>query len=182
MSHRSIGIVGARTLPDSYRDQIREVVSYLVQRDYRIHTGGAIGADQYVLESVISLGVIDRAMIFSAWATVHGFPRAVQRYVEYFVSHRGRISWGIVKPGSSRAFAIAGLLARNQRLVRGSHGIIAFMYGESRGTLRTIREAIRLDRRVVVFLCGDGAVLPEVEGSWIQLRCGCFAGAYLYKR
>ncbi|MBU0579722.1 MAG: DNA-processing protein DprA [Candidatus Omnitrophica bacterium] len=62
---RGVGIVGSRTLPDSYRDQIREVVSYLLEHSYHIHSGGAVGADQFALEAVISLGGFRHSAIFS---------------------------------------------------------------------------------------------------------------------
>jgi predicted Rossmann fold nucleotide-binding protein DprA/Smf involved in DNA uptake len=184
MAQRCIGIVGARVLPDSFRGQISDMVRYLLERDYHIHSGGALGADMYVLQALIEQRAIDRGLILSAWASVDGFPREVQRYIEYYVSHRGRVSWGIVPPRASRGLAIAGLLARNQRLVRSSVGIIAFLYGDSTGTIRTIREAIRLGRRVVVFVCGGGAVLPQVSGQWVSLRCSirCWGGAFLYRR
>jgi hypothetical protein len=183
ISQRGIGIVGARALPDSFRGQVSDIVRYLLERDYHIHTGGALGADMYVLQALIEQRAIDRGLILSAWSSIDGFPRDVLRYVDYYVSHRGRVSWGIVPARSSRALAVAGLLARNQRLVRSSVGIVAFLYGESTGTIRTIREAIRLDRRVVVFVCGGEAVLPEVSGRWVPLRCSvsCWGGAYLYK-
>ena len=183
MVQRGIGIVGARALPDSFRGQVSDIVRYLLERDYHIHTGGALGADMYVLQALIEQRAIDRGLILSAWASVEGFPREVQRYVDYYVSHRGRVSWGIVPQRASRGLAVAGLLARNQRLVRSSVGIVAFLYGDSTGTIRTIREAIRLERRVVVFVCGGGAVLPEVSGQWIPLHCSvpCWGGGYLYR-
>jgi hypothetical protein len=169
-------------LPDSFREQVSAVVRYLVDRDYQIHTGGAMGADQFALETVISLGSYDRAVLFSAWSSIEGFPRSVQRHVDYFVSHQGRVDWGFVKPGSSRGIAVAGLLARNQRLVSASSGIVAFMFGASSGTCRTVLEAIRQRLRVVVFLCGGGAVLPELRsGSWVQLRCGIWEGSFIFR-
>lgn len=184
MGERGIGIVGARALPDSFRGQVSDIVRYLLERDYHIHTGGALGADMYVLQALIEQRAIDRGLILSAWASADGFPREVQRYVEHYISHSGRVSWGIVPARSSRALAVAGLLARNQRLVRSSVGIVAFLYGDSTGTIRTIREAIRLDRRVVVFVCGGDARVPELSsGRWVELRCSSpWGGAFLYRR
>jgi predicted Rossmann fold nucleotide-binding protein DprA/Smf involved in DNA uptake len=53
---RGIGIVGARALPESFRGQVADAVRYLLDKGYRIHSGGAIGADLYVLKSVIDCG------------------------------------------------------------------------------------------------------------------------------
>ncbi|MDR2406986.1 MAG: DNA-protecting protein DprA, partial [Bacteroidales bacterium] len=76
-----IGIVGSRELPESFRGQISDVVRYLLERGYHIHSGGAVGADLFVLQSVIDCGAYSRAAIFSAWSSVVGFPRIVQPYI-----------------------------------------------------------------------------------------------------
>jgi predicted Rossmann fold nucleotide-binding protein DprA/Smf involved in DNA uptake len=181
---KKVGIVGARALPPEYKEKVAEVTKYLLSKEYQIHLGGAFGADQYALEALISSGAISKGVLFSAWSTVAGFPREVQKYVEYFSSHRGKVLWGLVPPHSSRSVAIAGLLSRNQRLVYASSGIVAFLYGDSNGTKNTIRKAIERGLKVVVFLCGGGAVLPSVSsGRWVELRCGePWKGAHLYKR
>jgi len=181
---RGIGIVGARALPDSFREQVSDVVSYLLERAYQIHSGGALGADLFCLQALVEQRAFSRGVIFSPWVSVPGFPRAVQPYIEQFVAHSGRIDWGFVRPHSSRSLIVAGLLARNQRLVSASAGIVAFLYGESSGTTQTILRAIDRGLRVVVFLCGGGAVLPPLRrGRWIQLRCSvdCWQGAYLHR-
>lgn len=181
---RCVGIIGARALPDSFREQVSAVVSYLVERGYQIHSGGALGADLFALRAVIEQSACSRSVIFSPWASASGFPRVVQPYIEQFLSHSGRVEWGMTRPHSSRSLAVAGLLARNQRLVSASSGIVAFLYGESRGTTQTILQAIARGLRVVVFLCGGGAVLPRLGcGRWVELRCSgtCWAGAYLFR-
>ncbi len=181
---RGIGIIGARALPDSFREQVSAVVRYLVEHGYQIHSGGALGADLFCLQAVIEHSACSRGVIFSAWSSIAGFPREVQRFAEQFVSHSGRVEWGMTRPHSSHSLAVAGLLARNQRLVSASYGIVAFLYGESRGTTQTILQAIARGLRVVVFLCGGDAVLPRLGcGRWIQLRCPatCWTGAYLFK-
>lgn len=181
---RGIGIVGARALPDSFREQVSAVVRYLVERGYHIHSGGALGADLFCLQALVEQSAFSSGVIFSPWVSASGFPRAVQPYIEQFVSHSGRVDWGMTRPHSSRSLVVTGLLARNQRLVSASYGIVAFLYGESRGTTQTILQAIARGLRVVVFLCGGGADLPLLRrGRWIQLRCSvdCWQGAYLYK-
>lgn len=184
ISQRGIGIVGARVLPDSFRAQVSAVVRYLVERGYQIHSGGALGADHFCLQSIIEQSAFSSGVIFSAWSSIVGFPRDVQRYMEQFISHDGRVEWGMTRPHSSRSLVVAGLLARNQRLVSASSGIVAFLYGESRGTTQTILQAIARGLRVVVFLCGGDAVLPRLGcGHWIELRCSgtCWAGAYIFR-
>jgi len=184
VSSRGIGIVGARALPDSFRGQISEIVRYLLERDYHIHTGGALGADLFSLQAIIEQSACFRGVIFSAWSSISGFPREVQRFAEQFVSHAGKVEWGMTRPHSSRSLVVTGLLERNQRLVRASSGLVAFLYGESRGTTQTILQAIVRGLRVVVFLCGGDAVLPRLGcGRWVQLRCSgtCWAGAYLFR-
>jgi predicted Rossmann fold nucleotide-binding protein DprA/Smf involved in DNA uptake len=183
MSHRGIGLVGARALPASFQGQVSAIVSYLLSRGYRIHSGGALGADQFALQSVISQGSCSQAVIYSAWQSVAGFPRQVQPSVEHLVSHGGSVVWGVVATRSARQAVSVGLLARNLKLVKASYGIVAFLYGESRGTLSTVRRAISHGRRVVVFLCGGGSSLPAPGGGrWVPLHCSvsCWQGGYLY--
>ena len=180
---RGVGIVGSRTLPESYRDHIKEVVRYLFEQGYHIHSGGAVGADQFALEAVISLDICYQSVIFSPWVAVGGFPRSVRPSIHDFISYGGRMDWGHISPkASGRGVIIAGLLARNIRLVKASSGIVAFLHGKSSGTKRTISEATRSGKRVVVFLCGDGASLPSVkDGSWIPIGgSSAFAGAYMF--
>jgi predicted Rossmann fold nucleotide-binding protein DprA/Smf involved in DNA uptake len=63
---RGIGIVGSRELPESFRPQVSAVARYLLARGYHLHTGGAVGADLFALQSVISASAYSRAVIFSA--------------------------------------------------------------------------------------------------------------------
>ena len=179
---KGVGVIGSRSLPVSYRAHVQVVVTHLVERGYLIHSGGAVGADQFALESVFSLGASAQAVLFSAWQSVSGFPRAVQPSVHQLIAYGGSVVWGVVSPrASGRGVVVAGLLARNCRLVGASVGIIAFLHGTSRGSRRTISEAVRRGRRVVVFLCG-GASLPSVRGgSWVQLGGSSpFSGAFMF--
>jgi predicted Rossmann fold nucleotide-binding protein DprA/Smf involved in DNA uptake len=181
---KKVGIVGARALPEEFKPKINEIVRYLVRKEYQIHTGGALGADLYALEALIALAAVQKGQLFSPWSSIQGFPREVQKHVEYYVEHRGKVFWGLVPAHSSRSVAIAGLLSRNQRLVNASSGIVAFLYGESKGTINTIRIAIQRGLKVVVFVCGGNAKLPEVSsGRWVALRClAPWEGAYMFKR
>lgn len=184
MAKKCIGIVGARALPASFQGQVSAIVRYLLSRGYRIHSGGALGADQFALQAVISQGACSQASIYSAWQSVSGFPRQVQPSIAHLLSHGGSVVWGIVAPQSARQAVAVGLLARNTHLVRASSGIIAFLHGASRGTLSTIRRAISHKKRVVVFLCGGGAVLPAISsGQWVPLCCSShiWQGAFLYR-
>lgn len=182
MGERCIGIIGSRELPESFRTQISGIVQSMVLRGYAIHSGGALGADSFALDAVIASDSCSQAIVFSPWVSVLSFPRSVQASIHRLIAYGGRVDWGCVSAGSSRGLVIAGLLERNSRLVRASSGIVAFLYGESRGTRRTIAEAIRLGRRVIVFVCGGGATLPRQHGgSWVQLGGHSpLSGGYLF--
>lgn len=179
---RGIGIIGSRELPESFREQISSIVQSLVLRGYSIHSGGALGADSFVLDAVIASDSCSQTIVFSPWVSVAGFPRAVQSSIRQLISYGGQVDWGCVPVGSARSVVIAGLLERNSRLVSASIGIVAFLYGDSRGTRRTIAEAIRLGRRVIVFVCGGGASLPRHSGgSWVRLGGHSpLSGGYLF--
>lgn len=183
-AQRSIGIVGARSLPEKHKTKVQEVVKYLASKNYCINTGGAMGTDQYVLGALISLGQVNKGKIFSAWNSVSGFPKPVQKYIDYFNSHNGQIHWGEASSPCSSSVAVAALLGRNKKLVEASSGLIAFMYGESKGTIFTIKEACKKGIRVVVFRYGDKTFIPIVgSGRWSKMNCSePWNGAFIYQR
>ena len=55
---------------------------------------------------------------------------------------------------------VSALLGRNRRLVSSCSVLVAFLFGSSRGSLYTVRQAVAQGIPVVVFLCGGGASLP----------------------
>src|SRR3972149_5971297 len=65
---------------------------------------------------------------------------------------------GRVVPGAGAGRA--ALLARSGRLARASSGVVAFLWGPSRGSVFTVREAIRAGKPAAVVLVGGGAELP----------------------
>jgi hypothetical protein len=175
--------VTARIFALEFQGQVSDVVRYLLEMGYNIYSGGAFGADMYALETVLGYGAYSRAVIFSAWSSVVGFPRIIQPLIERYKQHSGKISWGLVQPYDGRQQVVRGLLSRNRRLVSSVVGLVAFLYGESRGTTSTVLEAIKRDIKAVVFDCGGGSILPDISGGkWHRLRCsGCFCGAYSWR-
>jgi hypothetical protein len=67
----------------------------------------------------------------------------------------------------------AALLGRSRRLARESSGVVAFLWGPSRGSVYTVREAIRAGRPAAVVLAGGGAELPVFTGGqWVACAIG----------
>src|SRR5262249_47259245 len=78
----------------------------------------------------------------------------------------GRVLAG---PGGGRGARVA----RSRRLARQSAGVVAFLWGPSRGSVYTVREAIRVGKPAAVVLAGGGAVLPAFgRGRWAACRLG----------
>lgn len=157
---RIIGIVGSRSLPASFSPFISSLVSAFVARGCRVASGGAVGADQFVLSALVEQGLSASGAVYSAWSSASGFPVVVRPLVSRFLASGGQVIWGSGSPGSPRHQAVSALLGRNQRLVSACSFVIAFVHGQSRGTLYTIRQAVRRGIPVYVFLCGRGASLP----------------------
>jgi len=157
---RLAGVVGSRSLPASFAPLVSRVVSLLLSHGYSIASGGAVGADSFALESVLQQGASSRGIIYSAWASSSGFPSSVQPQVSRFLASGGQVVWGSCPVGASRQEAVSALLGRNRRLVSASSVIVAFLHGQSRGFLYTVRQAIEQGIPVIVFLCGGGASLP----------------------
>jgi hypothetical protein len=161
--NRIVAVVGARALPEASAWQVAEVVRHFVGRGWGIGSGGARGADAFVLRAVLAAGTAAcaRSVVFLPGPA----PRPDAALVAF--THRG----GRVVAGSGTGRS--ALLARSRALVQASAGVVAFLWGASRGSVYTVREAIRLHRCVAVVLGGGGAGLPAFAGgSWAPCRLG----------
>ena len=157
---RLAGFVGSRSLPASFSPLVSSLVSAFRARGFQLASGGAVGADQYALSALVEQGASASGVVFSAWSSVSGFPVSVRPLVGRFLGAGGRVVWGSASPGVSRQQVVSALLGRNQRLVSACSCLVAFLHGSSRGTLFTVRQAVRRGIPVYVFLCGGGASLP----------------------
>jgi predicted Rossmann fold nucleotide-binding protein DprA/Smf involved in DNA uptake len=157
---RLAGVVGSRSLPVSFAPLVSRVVSLLLARGYRVASGGALGADSFALSALLQQGAASLGVVFSSWASASGFPSSVQPQVAQFLASGGQVVWGPALPGQARSVVVPALLGRNRRLVSASSVLVAFLFGPSRGTLFTVRQAVEQGIPVVVVLCGGGASLP----------------------
>lgn len=174
-----IGIVGSRKLPEKFRFHVRELVNYLLVKGCNINSGGAIGADSYAIAALLRAGQAGRGTIYSAWNYFSGFPYPAREQIREFLKKGGRIDWGTVLPDPTRAEAVAGLLRRNRKLAENSDALVAYLYGESRGTIYTIKEAIKKGIPIVVFVCNKEAKLFAIGGNWKLIkREGVFKRGY----
>jgi hypothetical protein len=148
---------------EAFAPQVSAVVGFLLGRGWGIGSGGARGADAYALGAVVAAGqaACTRSMVFLPGA-VPAQDRALQAFAE-----RG----GRVVPGSGGGRL--ALLARSRRLAREAAGVVAFLWGPSRGSVYTVREAVRSSKPAAVILAGGGAVLPVFSGGrWVPCRLG----------
>ena len=157
---RLAGFVGSRSLPPSFSPFVASVVSAFRARGFLVASGGAVGADQFALSALAEQGDSASGVIFSAWSSASGLPAPVRPSVGRFLASGGQVVWGSASAGAPRQQAVSALLGRNQRLVSACSCIVAFLHGPSRGTLFTVRRAVRRGIPVYVFLCGGGASLP----------------------
>jgi predicted Rossmann fold nucleotide-binding protein DprA/Smf involved in DNA uptake len=154
------GFVGSRSLPASFSPFVASLVSAFRICGFLVASGGAVGADLYALSALVEQGASASGVVFSAWSSASGFPVSVRPLVGRFLASGGRVVWGSASAGAPRQAAVSALLGRNQRLVSACSCLVAFLHGPSRGTLFTVRQAVRRGIPVYVFLCGDGASLP----------------------
>ena len=148
-----VGIVGSRKLPEEFRFHVREVVTHLLAKGCYINSGGAMGADSYVIAALLRTGKAYRGVIYSAWSYFFGFPYSARKDISEFAKKGGQIDWGTVLPDPARKEVVAGLLGRNRKLVGNSDALIACLYGESRGTIYTIKEAAKKGIPIIIFVC-----------------------------
>jgi len=134
-----VAVVGARVLPEACAPQVSAAVGFLLGRGWGIGSGGARGADAYALGALVAAGgaACARSVVF-----LPGAVPAQDRTLQAFVAHGGRVVPG---PGRGRL----ALLARSRRLAREAAGVVAFLWGPSRGSVFTAR-ATRWAARSVI--------------------------------
>jgi len=169
-----IGVIGSRSLPEEYFSQVSAVVTYLLDRGHTICHGGALGTDHFVLRALLAEHSSSRGILFSAWRDIESFPLGVRPDIQSYLDSGGQVVWGDCASGQPYSAVCASLHARNQRLVSQCDGLVAFIHGDSRGTLSTVRYAIRFGIPVIVFLIsGDKEQLPKQKGvDWFPVRQG----------
>ncbi|MBU0479369.1 DNA-protecting protein DprA [bacterium] len=171
MSHL-VGVVGSRSLPASFSPFVSSLVSFFLARGFSVASGGVVGADSFALSALLQQGASSRGVVFSAWSSASGFPAFVRPQVSRFLASGGQVLWGSGSAGAPRQQVVSALLGRNRRLVSSCSVLVAFLFGSSRGSLYTVRQAVARGVPVVVFLCGGGASLPAELAS----RCFIFQG------
>jgi hypothetical protein len=159
-----VAVVGSRELPPAWAAQVAEVVRFFLGRGWGIGSGGARGADQFALEAVVAAGAgaCARSVVFLPGA----HSAAPGGALGAFVARGGRVVAG---SGTGRA----ALLGRSRRLAQASAGVVAFLWGPSRGSVFTVREAVRSGKPAAVVLAGGGAALPAFSGgAWAPCSLG----------
>jgi hypothetical protein len=162
-----VAVVGSRELPRAWASQVAAVVGFFIERGWGIGSGGARGADQFALEAVVAAGAAAcaRSIVFLPGA----HSAAPGGALGAFVARGGRVVAGA---GVGRA----ALLGRSRRLACASSGVVAFLWGESRGSVFTVREAIRSGKPAAIALAGGGAALPSFTGGrWAPCAFGLVA-------
>jgi hypothetical protein len=156
MAHSIVAVVGARALPEGWAEQVGAIVRHYLGRGWGIGSGGARGADRYALRAVVAAGpeACARSVVYLPWP----FTDAADPRLRAFARFGGRVLDG-------SGFGRAAFLARSRRLVRGSSQVVAFLWGPSRGSVYTLREAVRAGKPAVAVLAGGGATLPAFPGG-----------------
>jgi len=168
---RSIGIIGSRTLSFTLSRKVGAITQDLIIRKYHIATGGAIGADQFVIEYLLQKGLSEHCTVYSAWQNYAGFPVKVRAMMRQFKQYKGHLLWGEVGGNEPQHLVKMGLLLRNHRLVEACYGLVAFIDDHSRGSIFTIKNAAKKRLTIVVF--PHECNLPDISFvKWAPLRCG----------
>jgi hypothetical protein len=156
MAHSIVAVVGARALPEGWAELVGAVVRDFLGRGWGIASGGARGADAFALRAVVAAGpaACARSVVYLPWP----FTDAADPRLRAFAWQGGRVLDGA-------GFGRAAFLARSRRLVRASDEVVAFLWGPSRGSVYTLREAVRAGKPAVAVLAGGGATLPAFPGG-----------------
>jgi len=139
-----IGIIGSRSLPSSYCSSVAALVAQYVSRGWVVHSGGALGADYYVLEALVRQGASSSGIVHAAWSSLAGFPCAVRPLMTVFIASGGTVHWGTASHTDTYNTVAAALLQRNRHLVASVQALVAYPSSSSRGTWYTVAAARRL--------------------------------------
>ncbi|MBT6120901.1 hypothetical protein HOH45_05485 [bacterium] len=89
--------------------------------------------------------------------------------------------WGLCGKNEHYTVARVALLERNVRLVKSCYGVVAFIDKNSRGSISTIKQAIKQRKKVVVFPI-DCDPLKINDIVWSRIKCtGPWAVSYVAK-
>ncbi|MAJ86321.1 MAG: hypothetical protein CL687_05145 [Candidatus Pelagibacter sp.] len=168
---KSIAVIGSRSLPFLKANHVGDIVDDLLKRKYHIATGGAIGADQFVIERLLRSGRSDRCTVYSPWQNYAGFPVKVRAMMRQFKSYGGNLLWGEVSGNAPHHIVKMGLLLRNQIMVDACYGLVAFIDGHARGSIFSIKRAAK--KRLTIVIFPHDCHLPEIDYvKWVPLKCG----------
>jgi len=161
-----IGLVGSRTLNHKYKALVFNVVKSMLNQNYNIATGGATGTDSYCLECLLELNHAQSGIIYSAWKGLNHFPKNVLPIASKFNEKGGKFVWGKATSFQNYFQIRNALLYRNENLVNNSQGLVVFINEKSRGSIYTIKKAIKKKIPVVIFPIN--ASLPRLKGvNWL---------------
>jgi predicted Rossmann fold nucleotide-binding protein DprA/Smf involved in DNA uptake len=92
---KQVGVIGSRALPKQYQQKVSEVVKYLISGGHTVCHGGALGADHFVLKSLLEINSASKSILFSAWQNIECFPFEVKPDVQKFIESGGRLFFGV---------------------------------------------------------------------------------------
>lgn len=175
---KSVGIVGSRHLTYTLSDRVGRITEDLIHRRYHIATGGAMGADQFVVDRLLSRGLAKHGTIYAAWQNYPGFPVKIRKSIRQFNDQGGHILWGAASTNDASYAVKMSLLLRNKRLVDACYGLVAFIDGTSKGSIHTITHAA--EKRLTMVVFPHECPLPIIRYvKWVSLRCGgCWDGGF----
>jgi len=172
-----IGLVGSRTINHKYKVLVFKVVKILLNQNFSIATGGALGVDLWCLEALLHYKQAHSGVIYSAWQGLNHFPKKVLPLAYKLNEKSGKFVWGSATPSQNYIQIRNALLRRNENLVNSSQGLVAFINEKSRGSIYTIKKAIK--KKILVVIFPINASLPKLKGvNWLSSNKKHFEGAF----
>ena len=165
-----VAVIGSRSLPQAWAGRVATTVQQLLARGYSIGSGGAIGADLFALQAVLSHGAANRCTVFLPGGIAQ-VPVSCSGPLTRLSCSGGSVIPGQAQAGSSRQEFVSALFARSSALVQAAgSGVVAFISGASRGSWFTCKASATLGRPVVVFPVEGARALQSLGcGSWVPV-------------
>jgi hypothetical protein len=177
-------VVGSRSLPRSWAEHVSVVVTSLANNSWNIASGGAVGADQFALESVLGLGRPGIMRVYLP-ARIEDTPPTVRPWVIRLMESGGRVVQGTTFSSPDSRVYIRALFNRTRQMVADCQAVVAYLCsGKSAGTSFTICQAISRGIPVTVFTVGRATLpTPHAPGRWEKIPgTGFWSAAYRWVR
>lgn len=181
-----IAMGGSRIITKQEKQQIHEVVKVLLEKNMQICVGCAIGADQAIIESVMSMGMEKSLKIFAAFGIdgKGGWEGSAINTVIKAFGKGASVEWYDEKQLNISLKARLAIRTKNY-ISEANKGMIVFLSSEkSKGSIGAIKIALRKELKTIVFCNGfEIKKINDFSEGWGKIdKSGVWKNAFRFEQ